>query len=231
MDGASPKLVVISIFVIAASVVGGNWLANYLGSLGAEDTAAQTTQQAVIPVNPNAQIALSGSPLPSLSSEDVVVSLSYIDAADTDVSVTYQEDYGNGWQVQIESPDGLTEIMFIDGRYLARDSLDFVWQEIDESVATDIFDRSLFLLDEQQLLVFGTRAQEAAGEQCGAELCAVWEAVDEEQGELLTIRVSKSSRKISSATGLNELGLFNYVYSYEPVSLQAPADVLLPTVE
>ena len=216
------KLLALIIPVMVVAMFGGSWLATYL-----KDRTADAPADPVLSTtfNPNAPISeATGDPFPANAAEDLVVELFYLDASSSSQYsvVAFRLDYPLNWQVELTDAEGTLIMRKVGDAYFAKEDIDNIWFSITEDQSRELFDADQFLLDDELLGQFASVAEQRMDEQCNAANCAVWEAEDFDNGELLTIRVDKITRRISSVTGLNDLGLFNMAYSYQPVDLAVP---------
>lgn len=183
-------------------------------------------------VNTRARVAASGSPLPAISQEDVVVEQQQFDGRIFNLSYDWQT---KNWQLDFYEEGAQQSLRYLvkEEIFLYFNTLDLVWDEVDPQLLDDDFkaliDIDQFLLSSQQIDFFNRVALEEESAPCQqkkADICAVWQANNfQNQGEIF-IYVNKQTRKIDHIVSVNladkEGGSILATYFYEPVEIQLP---------
>lgn len=183
------------------------------------------------PVNPDARLAGSGSPLPAPAAEDVIVEQQQFDGR----IFTYSYDFNSGnWQLDFHE-NGSQSL-----RYVAASEAFFYhnlaagfWDEVDEALLHEQYkelrDTDSVLLSQAQLEQFNRLAIEqesATCEQDESALCAVWQAKNFLNQQEFVIYVNKRSRKIDHVVTFNsaDAEAFSLLafYTYQPLEIPPP---------
>lgn len=207
------------VILLLGGIFGGLKLANLLSS-----QPSPSSSSANLTTNKDAPISVNGSPLPSVSKEDVEIVYSFKDSDGETAAYIYREDFQtSSWEVSFEESGLATIIRQIGGTYYIYDSEYDDWSTIDEDQALDFFDPGEIVLRGQDFESFNSIALQLEDETCGELKCAVWESeIIEPAEELIRVRVDYRTRKIYDISGIGDQGAFTSIYDYKDVVIDIP---------
>ena len=203
------------------------WVYFYLNQSTSPDSTPLSS------VNPKARLAASGSPLPAVAEEDVIVEQDQLDGRIFRLSYDYETD---NWQLDFYQDGQPQRLRYLEAsnQFFYFNHLDSIWDEVDPQLLhADI--RSLedideFLLTEAQLEAFNQSAIEQTNKTCKqapAVACAVWYAYNQQTKQETLIYVNKQSRKIDHIVSLNsqqpDLPPLLAHYFYQAVEIKPPS--------
>lgn len=189
---------------------------------------------AIIEVNQHARLAASGSPLPSVAHEDVLVDQQQFDGSVFKLAYDYPS--GN-WQLDFVLSATVHRLRYVKqtNQFFYWSIQDSLWDEVNPKLLNEnlraLTDIEQFLLTEEQLDSFNQAALEEESKTCKQDKvvsCAVWRAYNPDSHQEVLIYVNKQTRKIDHVITLNTVdGTQSPIvatYYYQPLEIEPPAD-------
>ena len=193
-----------------------------------------------VSVNPTALITADGSPLPTVTTEDLVVEVHTSEpnkALEEQTVALHIDAQTKNWEMRYFAEGATQKLRYVNGLFLLWDPLKRVWDQTPEPQPGETLyqvnqiGQSMFLSPED-LVEFNASASLEEDEPCGdqrQDICAVWEAHDLWRNDVVVIQVSRLTRQIASISFLSEDGSFvTAFYDHgEAVDITLPSDVRL----
>ena len=183
-------------------------------------------------VNTNARLAASGSPLPAVADEDLLVEQQQLDG---NVFQLFNDYETGNWQLEFFQNGVWQKLRYIDtsDQFFYWNPIDLVWDEVAAALLHEdilkLTDIEQFLFTETQLSAFNQAAIEEDSKPCKQDraiACAVWYAYNPDAHQETLIYVNKQTRKIDHIITLNAIDKTQTAlianYFYQPVNIQPP---------